>query len=148
MRCPEVHCRCDCCDLPLRTSGDPAHPGYVVVEQFRTAAGFQQSCPGLVGLGFTHRCCGRALHSVAPEEHSSFGLIVRRAWLGLATERYEAGRLDGLVAGRAWVGFLAVSPTATARERKYARVRAIRYASLATHRYICGGVPDHGRALR
>lgn len=135
---PTLHARCDCCGLFARMDGDPAHPGHGVIETLeyvREADGFHPPSHMIRGVQFVHRCCRDALTSVDEGEATGYGLVLLRALLGMATESYEAGVVDGGGSDRAFLGRLAITATATPRERKHTRVRVMRYASLAAHQY-------------
>jgi hypothetical protein len=73
---------CVYCGLPVRLAGAPEHPGYGVVDQ---VTGRQR--PGMPNLGLLHLFCRGAAMSRSAARR---GIVARRAYLGRATERYEA----------------------------------------------------------
>lgn len=79
-RCLSCTLTCVHCGLPARFSLPPAHPGLGVVEHLPGVA-----TPGLPDLALLHRFCRDNLNKNA-------GVALRRAYLGLATELFEAGR--------------------------------------------------------
>jgi hypothetical protein len=79
-QCLACGSRCAYCDLPVLLAQDSGHPGYGVVEQVRDLG-------GLPGLGLLHLFCRDSARSRSAARR---GLVVRRAYLGRATERYEA----------------------------------------------------------
>jgi hypothetical protein len=77
-RCLPCGVLCAYCQLPVRLDLDDEHPGHGVVETVSD---------GYPGLGLLHRFCRVAARSRSAARR---GLVVRRAYLGRATERYEA----------------------------------------------------------
>jgi hypothetical protein len=77
-RCLPCDALCTYCRLPVRIDSDDEHPGHGVVDTVG------ESYPG---LGLLHRFCRQAVRSRSAARR---GLVVRRAYLGRATERYEA----------------------------------------------------------
>jgi hypothetical protein len=77
-RCLSCGSLCAYCGLPVRLTGEGEHPGYGVVEQVR---------PDVTGLALVHLFCRDATRSRSAARR---GIVVRRAYLGHATERYEA----------------------------------------------------------
>ena len=72
---------CAYCGLPVRLSGSDEHPGYGVVDQV------PNEHTELPDLGLLHLFCRDAARSRSAARR---GLVARRAYLGRATERYEA----------------------------------------------------------
>lgn len=70
--------RCAYCDLPVLVTGEREHPGYGVVDVVGD---------GYPGLGLLHLFCREAARSRSAARR---GTVIRRAYLGRATERYEA----------------------------------------------------------
>ncbi|GAB3905123.1 hypothetical protein ACFQ1S_25195 [Kibdelosporangium lantanae] len=77
-RCLSCDALCAYCRLPVRLDPDDEHPGHGVVDTVNE---------GYPGLGLLHRFCQRSMGSRSAARR---GLVVRRAYLGRATERYEA----------------------------------------------------------
>jgi hypothetical protein len=73
---------CAYCGLPVRLTGHPEHPGYGVVDQVNG-----REHPTLPDLGLLHLFCRRAARKRSAARR---GIAARRAYLGRATERYEA----------------------------------------------------------
>jgi hypothetical protein len=69
---------CAYCGLVVRLDGEGEHPGYGVVDEIGSE---------YPGLGLLHRFCRDAAR---PRRAARRGIVVRRAYLGRATERYEA----------------------------------------------------------
>ena len=79
-QCLACASRCVYCRLPVRIAGAGDHPGHVVVDQV-------SGVNGLSGLIMLHRFCRGSAHSRSAARR---GLVARRAYLGRATECYEA----------------------------------------------------------
>lgn len=78
---------CSYCGLRVRLTGDLRHPGYGVVDELRFAPPRRD---GLPALGVLHRFCSQ----VSRTHHPGCGQVLRRAWLGWATEQYEASERE------------------------------------------------------
>jgi hypothetical protein len=117
---------CSYCRLPVRLSGERAHPGYGVVEQVISVP----DTP--LCLHLVHRFCGEALRSTSTRRALRYGLGVRRARLGRATECYDQGlptkRCDGL-------GLRPMRVRSAELYRKYWQIRRMQYASRAWQYY-------------
>jgi hypothetical protein len=79
-QCLACASRCVYCQLPVRVAGECGHPGYGVIDQVSGRS-------GLSGLILVHRFCRDSARSRSAARR---GLVARRAYLGRATERYEA----------------------------------------------------------
>jgi hypothetical protein len=77
-RCLSCGAVCAYCGLPVRLDNDEGHPGHGVVDEFATAT---------ERLGLVHVFCRGPAHSRSAARR---GVMTRRAYLGRATERYEA----------------------------------------------------------
>lgn len=78
-RCLPCAAVCVYCGLPVRLGGEDRHPGYGVIDQV--------SGMTFPDLGLLHRFCRTAARSRSAARRGS---VARRAYLGRATERYEA----------------------------------------------------------
>lgn len=74
---------CAFCELPVRTDGDHRHPGFGVVEHADPNPESE--------LRVLHRFCARMAKVHLPDDGSHYGLALRRAWLGWATDQFCAG---------------------------------------------------------
>ena len=77
-RCLPCGSVCGYCGLGVRLDGADEHPGYGVVDEVGG---------GYPGLGLLHRFCRDGARSRSAARR---GIVARRAYLGRATERYEA----------------------------------------------------------
>jgi hypothetical protein len=80
--CLQCGTLCAYCRLPVRLAGQPEHPGHGVVDQVNG-----REHPDLPDLGLLHLFCRDA---VRKRRAARRGIVARRAYLGRATERYEA----------------------------------------------------------
>jgi hypothetical protein len=121
---------CSFCGLPVRLTGDPRHPGHVVVDQVSFDA---PRTDGLPDLGVLHRFCGRVSQGGRP----GCGRILRRAWLGWATAQFEAGRGEKRYGLRHFerLGLHPQHLRSPALFRRYWQIRKMRCASQASHYY-------------
>ena len=122
--------RCFHCGLPVRFDVPDAHPGRGLVDHEPAAPPDRD---GLPDLRLSHRLCHRlrACRARSPEN----GVAARRAWLGWATERFEAATGFG---ARQCLR-LGLHPGALPEQgvyRRHWRVRKMRYATIATRRYF------------
>ncbi|RZS39039.1 hypothetical protein EV193_104250 [Herbihabitans rhizosphaerae] len=120
--------RCFYCALPVRFGGDGSHPGRGVVDQ--VAGAHTTDMFGLPNLRLLHEFCRAQLGSRTNRRRFLVGLAMRRARLGRATERHEAG-LPIHPHDR-----LGVDPVLrTGAYPKYWRVTKMRYAMRACKYY-------------
>ena len=126
---------CFYCSLPVRFTGDPRHPGYVVIEHVGPSV-IDLEFADLPDLRVLHRFCSR---SCGHGPCSS--ITLRRAWLGWATSEFEAGRKNRRYGTRHYPR-LGLHPGRMRRPelfRKYWRIRKMRCAALACRYYSgCG----------
>ncbi|MQA62731.1 MAG: hypothetical protein GEU86_14845 [Actinophytocola sp.] len=124
---------CAYCELPVRTDGDHRHPGYYrVVEHTGDSATAAE-------LRVLHRFCVRMskTHDLPAARESRYGLALRRAWLGWATDQFLA-RLPDKHFGAKHYERLGLHPEKLrnpALFQKYWAVRKMRCASHALHYY-------------
>jgi hypothetical protein len=121
---------CSYCGLPVRLAGDRRHPGRVVVDQLVFSA---PRGDGLPNLGVLHRFCNQVSRTGRP----SCGRVLRRAWLGWATEQFEARGRERHYGFRHY-DRLGLHPGRLASPRlyrKYWRIRKMRCASRACDYY-------------
>ncbi|HET6502810.1 MAG TPA: hypothetical protein VFG87_18805 [Amycolatopsis sp.] len=121
---------CSFCGLRVRLTGDPRHPGYAVVDQLGFAP---PRGDGLPNLGVLHRFCNR----VSRTGGAACGRVLRRAWLGWATDQFEAGN-PGKRYGLRHYERLGLHPghlRAPRLYRRYWRIRKLRCASRACDYY-------------
>lgn len=124
-RCLSCTLTCVHCGLPARFSVPKEHPGLGVVEHLSGA-----TTPGLPDLALLHRFCRDTLPADvhAPEN----GIALRRAYLGLATELFEAGRR---IRCHHRLGVRPPRPGHLEAYRKRWRVAKMRYACKACRYY-------------
>ncbi len=120
--------QCAYCGLRVRLEGDPRHPGHGVVEEL-TKSGEPMTLPGLEVL---HRFCASALRA-----GSGGDTMLRRAWLGWVTDRFEASRPRRHFGIRHYsrLGLHPARMRAPRLFRKHWQVRKMRCAALASHYY-------------
>lgn len=141
--------RCCYCALPVLTDDDGEHPGHGVVEQLAPGRGLPgEAASGLPELRLVHRFCVTALASRTHRRALRSGLVVRRARLGRETERYETGTAISPRHDRLGLAAEAAAGACPSRWAITWRVRKMRYAALAAHRYYGSGVGDHYRRVR
>lgn len=121
---------CFYCELPVRLTVEPEHPGYGVVD-YVTGVTSTREGDG-PELQILHRFCNDALRSKTNRCPMRHGLAIRRAHLGWATELYEAGmrpqQYDRL-------GLRTRRPPSAGLYRKYRQILKMRYASVACRYY-------------
>lgn len=118
---------CAYCELLVRT-GDHRHPGYYrVIEHSRDSDAAE--------LRVLHRFCARMskTHDIPASRESRYGLALRRAWLGWATDQFLAGLPDKHYER---LGLHPEKLRNPALFQKYWAVRKMRCASHALHYYI------------
>jgi hypothetical protein len=121
---------CAYCGLPVRLTGDHRHPGYGVVDQLAFAP---PRGDGLPNLGVLHRFC----HRVSRCRRPACGRVLRRAWLGWATDQFEASEPDRRYGLRHYER-LGLHPDRLRAPRlypRYWRIRKMRCASRACNYY-------------
>lgn len=119
---------CAYCELPVRTDGDHRHPGYYRVIEHDSE------------LRVLHRFCA----TISRTHESLYGLALRRAWLGWATDQFLAGLPDKHYER------LGVHPEELRNPAlfpKYWAVRKMRCASHALH-YYTGRRPAYRQLSR
>ncbi|HKS47726.1 MAG TPA: hypothetical protein VJT49_21960 [Amycolatopsis sp.] len=121
---------CSYCGLPVRLAGDHRHPGYVVVDQLTFT---RPRGDGLPNLGVLHRFCNRVSQTRRPDG----GRILRRAWLGWATDQFEASRCERRYGTRHYerLGLHPSRVRTLGLYRKYWQIRKMRCASRAYNYY-------------
>lgn len=121
---------CSYCGLPVRLTGDQRHPGLAVVDRLVFAA---PRGDGLPNLGILHRFCNQ----VSRSGRGGCGRVLRRAWLGWATEQFEAGERERHYGVRHYdrLGLHPGHLRSPSLYRKYWRVRKMRCASRACDYY-------------
>ncbi|OXM53189.1 hypothetical protein [Amycolatopsis alba] len=119
-RCLSCTLTCVHCGLPAGFSLPAGHPGLGVVEHLPGS-----TTPGLPDLALLHRFCRDHL---ATEP----GIALRRAYLGLATELFEAGRR---IRCHRRLGVHPPRPGHLDAYRKRWRVAKMRYACKACRYY-------------
>lgn len=136
---------CAYCELPVRSDVDHRHPGYGVVEHADPATVDDPDSE----LRVLHRFCGRMLHQHAlpgsqlAEMGVRYGVALRRAWLGWATDQFLAG-VKELHFGFKHYERLGLHPgklRSPALFRKYWLVRKMQCASHAVHYYAGKHLP-------
>jgi len=124
--------RCFHCGLPVRFDVADPHPGRGVVDHEPTAP---PDLEGLPDLRVSHRICHRL--RVCGARCPDAGAAAHRAWLGWATERFDAAAGFGARQCLRLGLHPAVLPDRADRGvyRRYWRVRKMRYATIATRIY-------------
>lgn len=119
---------CSYCGLRVRLTGDHRHPGYGLVEQLTFAS---PRGDGLPNLGVLHRFC----HQVSQSRRG--GRTLRRAWLGWATEQFEASERERRYGTRHYerLGLHPDRLDAPRLYRKHWRIRKMRCAMKACNYY-------------
>lgn len=120
---------CAFCELPVLRDADHRHPGYAVVEHTDGPAADQ--------LRVLHRFCNRMLKVHPADTRMTYGLLLRRAWLGWATDQFLAGVSEKHFGAKHYER-LGLHPDRLRRPelfRKYWLVRKMRCASYAMHYY-------------
>ncbi|MPY77038.1 MAG: hypothetical protein GEV04_00805 [Actinophytocola sp.] len=125
---------CAYCELPVRTDGDHRHPGYGVVEH--------TDGPG-DSLRVLHRFCNRMrkCHTTpdgsASDDVEHYGIALRRAWLGWATDQFVKGAKERHFGVKHYerLGLHPAKLRSPALFRKYWMVRKMRCAAHAIHYY-------------
>jgi hypothetical protein len=132
---------CFYCELPVRLTVEPEHPGYGVVEYVTGVTSVRRG--GAPELHILHRFCNDALRSKSNRCPMRHGLTIRRAHLGWATEQYEAGmrpkQYDRL-------GLRTKRLHNAGLYRKYWQILKMRYASTACRYYT--GSPESWQPSR
>ena len=132
---PRAGHRCFHCGLPVRFDVPDAHPGRGLVEHEPSALDVAVADEdGLPDLRLSHRLCHRL--RVCGTRSPEHGVAAHRAWLGWATERFEAAAGFG---ARQCLR-LGLHPASLPDRRVYRRhwrVRKMQYATIAARRY-CG----------
>lgn len=132
-----------CCDLACSYCGlavwltdeCPDHPGRGVVEQLLGAPLLgAPHAGGLFGLQLMHRFCAQTVRVTSRRRAMRCGLAARRARLGRATERYDAGMPPEQ---HDLLGLRSTRLANVELYRKYWHVRRMQYASKAW-RYYAG----------
>lgn len=131
---------CAYCELPVRTDGDHRHPGYGVVEH---TDGPEAARDPDAPLRVLHRFCNRMRKChTAPDGSSAddvehYGIALRRAWLGWATDQFVKGVKERHFGAKHYER-LGLHPGKLRNPtlfRKYWLVRKMRCAAHAIHYY-------------
>lgn len=124
---------CAYCELPVRTDGDHRHPGFRVIEYTDDFG---------APLWVLHRFCDRMRKShTAPRalwhDTEHYGVTLRRAWLGWATDQFVAGVRDRHFGAKHYerLGLHPRKLRDPALFPRYWRVRKMRCSAHATHYY-------------
>jgi hypothetical protein len=121
---------CSYCGLPVRLTGDRRHPGRGVVDQLMFGTPRRD---GLPDLGVLHRFCNQ----VSRTGRLACGRVLRRAWLGWATEQFDACRHEKRYGLRHYhrLGLHPDRLSSPRLYRKFWRIRKMRCASRACDYY-------------
>lgn len=123
---------CSFCELPVRADVDHRHPGYGLFQRPATLADVPGAQPRVL-----HRFCDRMLKVHLVDDRGIYGLALRRAWLGWATDQFLAGVSEKHFGAKHYER-LGLHPERLRRPalfRKYWQVRKMRCASHALHYY-------------
>lgn len=140
---------CAYCELPVRADVDHRHPGYGVVEH---TDGPSAAADPDSRLRVLHRFCSRMLkvHQVDNEtdDGTTYGLALRRAWLGWATDQFLAGVSEKRFGAKHYerLGLHPERLRSPALFKKYWLVRKMRCASHAVHYYAGKHLTNFGPA--
>lgn len=138
---------CAYCELPVRSDVDHRHPGYGIVEHTDPSAAADPESD----LRVLHRFCSRMLHqhalpgSALAEMGVRYGVALRRAWLGWATDQFLAG-VKEMHYGIKHYERLGLHPAKLrnpALYKKYWVVRKMQCASHAVHYYAGKHLSPH-----
>lgn len=121
---------CSYCELPVRDDVDHRHPGYRIVEHT------DRSDPES-HLRVLHRFCNRMVKVHLVDQTMTYGLSLRRAWLGWATDQFLAGVSEKHFGAKHYerLGLHPDKLRNPALFKKYWVVRKMRCASHAIHYY-------------
>ncbi|MGH3515839.1 MAG: hypothetical protein ACRDQ7_00160 [Haloechinothrix sp.] len=147
---------CAYCELPVRMDGDHRHPGYGIVEHTDAAAAADPDSE----LRVLHRFCNRMMKShrgtlgsgqQMADVATRYGVALRRAWLGFATQQFLAGAQDKHFGAKHYER-LGLHPARLRNPllfKKYWVVRKMRCAAHAVHYYAGAHLPARlSEALR